>query len=103
MAKMASNMQKPDGLVILPIESLPGTILHLKIRAIPGIGPKMEEHVQRSGITDIAALSNADAARLRLIWGGVAGTTAWGGYRKPEYKSLEHQPSARSGARRQKR
>src|SRR5207249_489597 len=35
LAKLASNMQNPDGLVILPIEELPGSILHLKIRAIP--------------------------------------------------------------------
>jgi DNA polymerase IV len=67
LAKMASNMQKPDGLVILPIESLPGAILHLKIRAIPGIGPKMAEHLQRSGITDIGTLWNTDAAQLRSI------------------------------------
>jgi DNA polymerase IV len=73
LAKMASNMQKPDGLVILPIENLPGAILHLQIRAIPGIGPKMAEHLRRSGITDMAALWNTDAARLRMIWGGVAG------------------------------
>ena len=26
LAKLASNMQKPDGLVILPIEKLPGAI-----------------------------------------------------------------------------
>jgi DNA polymerase-4 len=45
----------------------------LKIRAIPGIGPKMAEHLQRNGITDIAGLWNADGARLRSIWGGVAG------------------------------
>ena len=73
LAKMASNMQKPDGLTILPIEKLPGAILHLKIRASPGIGLKMAEHLQRNGITDIATLWNTDAARLRLIWGGVAG------------------------------
>ena len=57
----------------MPIEKLPGAILHLKIRAIPGIGPKMAEHLERNGITDIATLWNTDAARLRLIWGGVAG------------------------------
>src|SRR2546423_6316791 len=67
------NMQKPGGLTILPIEKLPRAILHLNMRAIPGIGPKMAEHLQRSGITDIAALWNTDAARLRSIWGGVAG------------------------------
>jgi DNA polymerase IV len=73
LAKLASNMQKPDGLVILPIENLPDAILHLKIRAIPGIGPKMAEHLHRNGITNIACLWNTDAARLRMIWGGVAG------------------------------
>src|SRR5437868_1695313 len=73
LAKMASNMQKPDGLTILPVESLPGAILHLNIRAIPGIGPKMAEHLQRNGITDIATLWNTDGARLRSIWGSVAG------------------------------
>ena len=36
-AKLASNMQKPDGLVILPIEKLPGAILHLMLRDIPGV------------------------------------------------------------------
>jgi DNA polymerase-4 len=73
LAKLASNMQKPDGLVILPIEELPGAILHLKIRAIPGIGPSMAERLRENGITDISTLWNTDAARLRPIWGGVAG------------------------------
>ena len=73
LAKLASNMQKPDGLVILPVESLPGAILHLEIRAIPGVGPKMAGHLRRNGITDIATLWKTDAAHLRMIWGGVAG------------------------------
>jgi DNA polymerase IV len=73
LAKMASDMQKPDGLTILPIEELPGAILHLGIRVIPGIGPNMAERLQRVGITDMATLWNTDAAHLRMIWGGVAG------------------------------
>src|SRR2546421_860827 len=70
LAKLASNMQKPDGLTILPIETLPGAILHLKIRAIPGIGPSMAERLREAGVTDIATLWNTDGARLRSIWGG---------------------------------
>ena len=73
LAKLASNMQKPDGLVILPIEELPRAILHLKLRDIPGIGPNMAERLQKADITDIATLWKTDASRLRLIWGGVAG------------------------------
>jgi DNA polymerase IV len=67
LAKLASNMQKPDGLVILPIEELPGAILHLKLRDIPGIGPNMAERLQKAGITDIATLWEKNASRLRLI------------------------------------
>jgi DNA polymerase-4 len=73
LAKLASNMQKPDGLTILPIETLPDAIQHLKLRDIPGIGPNMAERLQRAGIADIATLWNTDAARLRSVWGGVAG------------------------------
>ena len=36
LAKLASNMQKPDGLVILPIEKLPGAILHLELAGYSG-------------------------------------------------------------------
>jgi DNA polymerase-4 len=105
LAKMASNMQKPDGLTILPMEKLPGAVLHLNIRAIPGIGPKMAEHLQRSGITDMATLWNTDAARLRVgrrRRGQDARASAWRRHRKPEDRASEHQPSARVGARRQK-
>jgi DNA polymerase-4 len=73
LAKMACDMQKPDGLVMLPIQRLPEAILHLKLRDIPGIGPKMAARLQRGGINDMAGLWQADAGRLRLIWGGVAG------------------------------
>src|SRR5262245_25076654 len=73
LAKLASNMQKPDGLTILPIESLPDAILHLKLRDIPGIGPNMAERLRRAGIADIATLWKTDGARLRSVWGGVAG------------------------------
>jgi DNA polymerase IV len=73
LAKLASNMQKPDGLVILPIEKLPGAIVHLKLRDIPGIGPNLAQRLQRAGISDVATLWKTDGARLRLVWGGVAG------------------------------
>jgi DNA polymerase IV len=73
LAKLASNMQKPDGLVILPTEALPGSIIRLELRDIPGIGPNMAARLRRAGITDIATLWNCDSARLRLVWGGVAG------------------------------
>jgi DNA polymerase IV len=78
LAKLASNMQKPDGLVILPVDELPSAVLHLQLRDIPGIGPSMAERLRKASITDIATLWNTDASRLRLIWGGVAGAKMHG-------------------------
>jgi DNA polymerase IV len=49
LAKLASNMQKPDGLTMLQVETLPHAILHLELRDIPGIGPNMAERLRRAG------------------------------------------------------
>jgi DNA polymerase IV len=73
LAKLASDMQKPDGLVILLPEDLPHAILHLKLQDICGIGPNMEIRLHEAGITDIAGLWAADAQYLRRIWNGVTG------------------------------
>ena len=99
---MASNMQKPNGLVILPVEELPGAILHLKLRDIPGIGPNMAERLQKAAITDIATLWNTNASRLRLIWGGVAGDKMHELLHgedivSPKTCAIQHQSPARSG------
>jgi nucleotidyltransferase/DNA polymerase involved in DNA repair len=94
LAKLASNMQKPDGLVILPIEKLPAAILHLKLRDIPGVGPKMAERLQRAGITDIAVLWKTDAVRLRHIWGGLAGAKMHGFLHGEDIVSAKHARSS---------
>ena len=73
LAKMASNMQKPDGLVILPIENAAWRHPSLEDAGHPGHRPQHGRTPARAGITDIATLWNTDAARLRMIWGGVAG------------------------------
>ena len=73
LAKLASNMQKPDGLTILPLPDLPQAILHLGLEAIPGIGPNMAARLRLAGIPDMAGLWAADAGRLRRVWGGVTG------------------------------
>ena len=41
-AKMASDMQKPDGLVVLEESDIPARLLGLKLQDFLGIGPRME-------------------------------------------------------------
>ncbi|OHA13504.1 MAG: hypothetical protein A3J10_02890 [Candidatus Sungbacteria bacterium RIFCSPLOWO2_02_FULL_54_10] len=72
IAKIASDMQKPDGLTIVPAEHAEAFLEPLPIRKIPGIGPKSEEQFNKKGITlvrDIKALSQADMETTMGKWG----------------------------------
>ncbi|WP_298723517.1 hypothetical protein [uncultured Ferrovibrio sp.] len=73
LAKVASDMQKPDGLVVLRAEDLPGPLFKLKLRDLPGIGANMETRLRQAGIDTIETLWNLSARDARRIWGGVAG------------------------------
>lgn len=73
LGKLASNMQKPNGLTVLTRADLPHKILHLKPRDLPGIGPRMERRLDQHSIFTMADLYAADVHLLRTIWNGVEG------------------------------
>lgn len=73
LAKLASDMQKPDGLVLLEPERLPGTIRSLQIEDICGIGRHMALRLRQAGLDTIDRLWEADSDKLRRVWGGVVG------------------------------
>lgn len=73
LAKLASDMQKPDGLTILRPEHLPGSILHLEPAAICGIGRNMTLRLRAFGIDTMEKLWRADRQLLRRVWGGIGG------------------------------
>ena len=73
LAKLASDMKKPDGLTILEPELMPHKILHLKIQDICGIGINMAKRLNEAGIVTMPQLWAADAGRLERIWGGIVG------------------------------
>lgn len=73
LAKLATEMQKPDGLVVLQAHELPARLLHLKLMDIPGIGRKMDLHLRRAGIGSIADLYEATESGMENAWGGILG------------------------------
>jgi DNA polymerase-4 len=73
LSKVASNMQKPDGLTVLESEDLPQALLRLKPSDFPGIGPRMNERLKQRNIRTTEQLLALDAAQMRRIWGGVGG------------------------------
>lgn len=73
IAKVASNMQKPDGLTVVHGEDLPQALYPLKLGDLNGIGRRMLERLESYGIRSVEALCQADRTTLRRIWGGVEG------------------------------
>src|SRR6185295_1586512 len=50
IAKTASDMVKPDGLVVIERSELPERLFHLEVRALSGVGKQMEKRLHREGI-----------------------------------------------------
>ncbi len=73
LSKLASNMQKPDGCVVIEDSDIPEKLYSLKLRDLTGIGSQMEARLQRYGITTIQQLYAANKQQLRAAWGSIEG------------------------------
>lgn len=89
LAKLASNMHKPDGLTVLEQTDIPAKLLHLPPSALYGVGPRMAERLARADITTMAALYAAPRALLHTVWGGVAGDEMYDKLRGLPYAQRE--------------
>lgn len=77
LAKVASDMEKPDGLVILDEADLPGKLLALAPGDVAGIGPSLQRRLREHGITTMPQLWAATKAEFRGIWKSVRGEQMW--------------------------
>ncbi len=77
LAKLATDMQKPDGLVMLRPDDLPGRLLGLDLKDLPGINVRMEERLYKNGIRSIGDLWNIHPKQARAIWSSVGGERFW--------------------------
>ena len=73
LAKLASNMQKPNGCVVIEQQDIPEKLYRLKPRDLTGIGKRMEERLNHYGLTSMQALYAANKQQLRAAWGSVEG------------------------------
>jgi DNA polymerase-4 len=77
LAKVASDMEKPDGLVALPLDILPEALRQLNLRDLPGIGSRMEKRLNEKGIRTMDELMSLDCERSGEVWGSVLGERLW--------------------------
>jgi DNA polymerase-4 len=69
LAKIGSELDKPDGLTILDEASIPSRIWPLSVGKINGIGPKAAQKLAGLGIVTIAELAQAEPAWLQKHFG----------------------------------
>lgn len=77
LAKVATDLQKPDGFTIIHAHEVANKLGHLKLRDFPGIGYNMEKRLWLRGITDFPALWALGPERMRKAWGSVWGEKMW--------------------------
>ncbi len=73
LSKVASNMQKPDGCVLIESHEIPQRLYGLRLRDLNGIGKQMEARLNRYKITTIEQLYAANRNQLQTAWGSVEG------------------------------
>lgn len=72
VAKLASDYDKPDGLVYVPPETVQRFMDPLPIRRLPGVGPRTAERLQTAGILTIGQLRRSSPAVLEPVLGSAS-------------------------------
>src|SRR5213078_4081251 len=75
LSKIASELDKPDGLTVLTAADVPARIWPLPARKINGVGPKTAARLEALGVATIGDLARADPAWLIGEFGSSRG--AW--------------------------
>ncbi len=73
VAKIASDLKKPDGLTVVTSANLRQTLDPLSVRKLPGLGRKMGARVEAAGIMTLGELRCAPDALLWPLFGRYSG------------------------------
>ncbi len=69
VAKIASDLEKPDGLTVVTAETMHAVLDPLSVRRLPGLGRKLGERVEAAGIATLGELRRAPDAVLWPVFG----------------------------------
>ena len=94
VAKLASGLAKPDGLVVVPVDEVVAFVQQLPVGALWGVGERTEETLTRLGLRTVSDLAHTPLATLTRALGEAGGRhlhdLAWGRDPRPvEQESRE--------------
>jgi len=69
VAKIASDLEKPDGLTVITHDNMHARLDPLSVRRLPGLGRKLGERVEAAGLTTLGQLRVAPDSVLWPIFG----------------------------------
>jgi DNA polymerase IV len=69
LAKIASDLQKPDGVTIIKEDEIESKLWPLPVRKLRGVGPKTEAYLKKMGIETIGALASLSLDQLTERFG----------------------------------
>ena len=69
VAKMASKLEKPDGLTIFTYDDVPKRIHPMPVKKLFGVGGRIEERLAQLGVTTIGELARTPADVLERLFG----------------------------------
>ena len=75
LAKVASDLEKPDGLVVLPLEEVPARLWPLPVSRLWGVGPKTAARLEKAGLRTIGDVARRPPADLERLCG-----ESWGAH-----------------------
>ncbi|GGO86880.1 DNA polymerase IV [Nocardioides phosphati] len=77
MAKVASDLDKPDGLVVVEPGREQQLLRPMSVKVIPGVGPATAERLRRMGVSTVADLQSRGEEELVLELGQAHGHGLW--------------------------
>ena len=77
LAKIASNIQKPDGLTVITHNDLPDKLYTLSLSDLPGIGTSMLARLHDCGVQTVEQLCSLSMVQMAGIWQSVIGRRWW--------------------------
>lgn len=77
MAKLAGELQKPDGLVILRREDIPEKIKDVPVKELCGVGQKIEKYLAEMGMKTFGDLNKYSRENLVKRFGIAYGEQLW--------------------------
>jgi len=74
VAKIAADIQKPDGLTLVRPEEVESFLSPLPVRRLVGVGKKTEKKLETLGVRTVGQLARLDVQRLIEVFGRKLGT-----------------------------